>query len=116
MTTKYKWLLKLMKMRLLRNNHNSPRPNIEAISNACRFLWELKFEPYRIVASVVGGVEMSFKRHGEHLVCIEFFNDGEVYLLFECGPEPKKIKVPDFMALARYWNKYSEYFIKKNKK
>ena len=88
------------------NGYSAPPPSETAISTARSFLSSLErehFEPTRVAPSAVGGVGITHEKK-KRRAYVEFFNGGEVCVLFsdnESRPVSKRVKAgyADFRAL-----------------
>lgn len=106
-----KWRRSLERMPLLHegwNGYSAPAPSRVAITTAEMFLSSLLtlgLEPTRLAPSAVGGVGITHKKNG-HKVYLEFYNSGDVCVLFSDGvapPQTRRIEPSpsEFLALAR---------------
>jgi hypothetical protein len=94
------WNKKLEQLRNLGNDWNgyaTPAPSDAAIVTAKAFLSAFlgtDFEPSRLAPSVSGGVGITHKNRSRR-VYVEFFNDGDVCVLFSDGesdPRSRRVK------------------------
>jgi hypothetical protein len=81
------WLMKLWSFTRLApgwNGSRAPRPSLQAILNAGRFIQAMHAagaDPSRLSPSAIGGVAVT-RRVKERKVLVEFFNDGTANALF----------------------------------
>jgi hypothetical protein len=88
------------------NGYDAPAPSHQAVTTAKEFLTQLvnvpgSIEPSRVAPSSVGGVGITCKKR-DRRVYIEFFNDGEVCVLFSDNtsePQSERVEpVPSIFA------------------
>jgi hypothetical protein len=85
------------------NGYTAPPPSALAVRHSRIFLFSLsslKFPPYRLKPSVVGGIAFSF-RQGQRKAYIEFFNEGNAYALFS-DSESEPITKPILTSTEGY--------------
>ena len=109
------WNRKLEQLRSLGdawNGYDSPAPSNASIVTAKAFLSTLgtDFEPSRLAPSVSGGIGITHKK-GTRRVYVEFFNDGDVCVLFSDGetpPRSRRVK-PSQVYFKRLTEEIREY-------